>query len=47
MLIPPVITSPETRNPPEEWDSAGYYELLDDGSTRQRGFCRKLPAHVR
>jgi hypothetical protein len=35
-----------TRNPPEEWHSAGNYQLIDEESTRGRGFHRELLAHL-
>jgi hypothetical protein len=47
MFIPPGISSSETRNPPEEWDYAGNYQLIDEESARGRGFHRELPAHLR
>jgi hypothetical protein len=41
MDIPPRITISRTRNPTEELDSAGNYKLIDEKSTRGRGFHRK------
>jgi hypothetical protein len=35
------------RNPPEEGDSAGNYQLIDEESTQGRGFLRELPAYFR
>jgi hypothetical protein len=29
IIIPPGIASSGMRNPPEEWDSAGNYQLID------------------
>jgi hypothetical protein len=44
MAIPPGITGSKTmevtslwtRNPPEEWDSAGNYKLMDEEFTEER-----------
>jgi hypothetical protein len=36
-----------TKNPPEEWDTAGNDQLIDKGSTRGSGFHRELPAYSR
>jgi hypothetical protein len=38
-------TSSGTRNPPEEWNSAGNYQLIDKEFTRGMGFCQELLAH--
>jgi hypothetical protein len=45
MVIPPRITTSWTRNPMEEWNSAGNYWLMDEESTRRMKFRRKLLAH--
>jgi hypothetical protein len=42
--ILPGITGSWTRNPPEEWNSAGNYRLLDKESTKRMEFCWELPA---
>jgi hypothetical protein len=34
------------RNPPEKGDSVGNYQLIDEESTRGRGFHRELRAHL-
>jgi hypothetical protein len=41
MIFPPGITSSGTRNPPEEWDSAGNIQLIED-SDRQDQNERKI-----
>jgi hypothetical protein len=39
MVIPSRITSSGIKkNPPEEWDSAGNYKLMDGGFIRGLGF---------
>jgi hypothetical protein len=45
MEILPGIATTWTRNPPEECDSGGNYYLIDEESTRARGFNRELPAY--
>jgi hypothetical protein len=47
IFIPLGITSSGTRNPPEIWDSAGNYQLIDEESNRGRGFRWESPAHLR
>jgi hypothetical protein len=41
------ITTTWTRNPPEEGDSAGNYQLIDEESTQGRGFHREFLAYSR
>jgi hypothetical protein len=41
----PEITTSLTRNPPEEEDSVGNYQIIDEKSTRGREFHRELPAY--
>jgi hypothetical protein len=36
MVIQPVITSSSTRNPPQEWESARNYHLIDERFNRGR-----------
>jgi hypothetical protein len=43
----PGITTSWIRNPPDEGDSAGNYQLIDEESARGRGFYRELPAYLR
>jgi hypothetical protein len=43
----PEITTLWMRNPPEEGDSIVKYQLVDEESTRRRGFHRELPAYLR
>jgi hypothetical protein len=38
MAIPQGIASSETMNPPEEWDSAGNYQLIDEESTPEEWY---------
>jgi hypothetical protein len=38
------ITTSSMRNPPEEGDSGGNDQLIDEESTRGRRFHRELPA---
>jgi hypothetical protein len=45
MFIPPGIINSGTKNPPEEWDSAKNYQLIDEESTQGKAFYRELPAH--
>jgi hypothetical protein len=47
LFIPPGIPSSETRNLPEEWDSVGNYQLIDEECIREIGFRWKLLAHGR
>jgi hypothetical protein len=42
MGFPPGITSPETRNTPEEYDSAGNNQLMEVDSDRQNQNVRKI-----
>jgi hypothetical protein len=42
MGFPPGITSSETRNPPEEYDSAGNNQLMEADSDRQDQNVRKI-----
>jgi hypothetical protein len=42
----PGITAPWTKNPPEEGDFAGNYQLIDEESTGGRGFHRELLAYL-
>jgi hypothetical protein len=44
LVILPGITSSRTRNPLEEWNSAGNYQLLDEEFTGRMELCRELPA---
>jgi hypothetical protein len=47
MGILPGITTIWMRNPPEERDSAGNYQLKDKESTLGRGFHQESPAYFR
>jgi hypothetical protein len=38
MTIPSGVTSSGTRKPPEEWDSAGKYQLIDEKPIQGMGF---------
>jgi hypothetical protein len=42
MGFPPGITTSGTRNPPEEWDSAGNNQLMEADSDRQDQHVRKI-----
>jgi hypothetical protein len=42
MGFPPGITTSETKNPPEEWDSAGNNQLVEADSDRQDKNVRKI-----
>jgi hypothetical protein len=42
MGFPPGITSSGTRNPPEEYDSAGNNQLMEADSDRQDQIVRKI-----
>jgi hypothetical protein len=42
----PEITTSKARNPPDEGDSAGNYQLIDEESTQGTGFHRELPAYL-
>jgi hypothetical protein len=46
MVILLEITCSGRSNPPEKWDFAGKYQLIDEEFTRGRGFRRELPAHL-
>jgi hypothetical protein len=46
MGILPGITTSWTRNPPKEWNSARNYQLIDEESTRGKGFHRESPAYL-
>jgi hypothetical protein len=39
-------TTSWTKNPPEEWNSAGNYQLVDKESTQGRGFYRESPDYL-
>jgi hypothetical protein len=39
-------TTSWTRNPPEEGDSAGNYQFIEEESTQGRGFYRESPAYL-
>jgi hypothetical protein len=42
MEFPPGITRSETRNPPEEWDSAGNNQLMEADSDQQDQNVQKI-----
>jgi hypothetical protein len=47
MVIARGITSSGTMNPPEEFDSARNYKIIDEESAREMGFCWELLFHGR
>jgi hypothetical protein len=47
MVILPGIASSWTRNPQEEWDSAGNDQIMDEDPTMERDFWENHQAHGR